>query len=96
MYSAPAFQKATGHTQRARYDTVGALAGRVLLAAPSIAFADPARAATAGTHFAKVVDALGLTETLASDLPAARQWLAVMVTPEAMREFAGSGFVVAP
>jgi molybdate transport system substrate-binding protein len=214
---APAFQKATGHTLRASYDTVGALAGRVLqaapgevadvvilsdaalatlraanrlaaapthsigrvvvalavpqdaalpdlstpealrqalLAAPSIAYADPARGATAGAHFAKVVDALGLTETLkskttvmpfgvdviravsegkfalgvsqsseimqhagirfagglpaphalstaysaalASDNAAARQWLAFMATPESMRAFAGSGFVVAP
>jgi molybdate transport system substrate-binding protein len=214
---APAFQKATGHTLRASYDTVGALAGRVLqaapgevadvvilsdaalatlraanrlaaapahsigrvvvalavpkdaalpdlstpeamrqalLAAPSIAYADPARGATAGTHFAKVVDALGLTETLkskttvmpfgvdviravsegkfalgvsqsseimqhagirfagglpaphalstaygaalASDNVAARQWLAFMATPESMRAFAGSGFVVVP
>jgi molybdate transport system substrate-binding protein len=214
---APAFQKATGHTLRASYDTVGALAGRVLqaapgevadvvilsdaalatlrtanrlaaapahsigrvvvalavpqdaalpdlstpealrqalLAAPSIAYADPARGATAGTHFAKVVEALGLTETLkskttvlpfgvdviravsegkfalgvsqsseimqhpgirfagglpaphglstgygaalASDKPVALQLLAFMATPESMRAFAGSGFVVAP
>jgi molybdate transport system substrate-binding protein len=39
---------------------------QALLAAPSIAFADPARGATAGTHFAKVLEALGLTETLKS------------------------------
>jgi molybdate transport system substrate-binding protein len=126
---APAFQQATGHTLRASYDTVGALATRVLqaapgeaadvvilsdaalatlraanrlaaapvhsigrvvvalavpkdavlpdlstpealrqalLGAPSIAYADPARGATAGTHFAKVVEALGLTDTLES------------------------------
>jgi molybdate transport system substrate-binding protein len=127
---------------------------QTLLAAPSIAFADPARGATAGTHFAKVVDALGLTETLkskitvlpfgvdviravsegkfalgvsqsseimqhpgirfagglpaphglstgygaalANDNAAARQWLAFVATPESMRAFAGSGFVVAP
>lgn len=124
---APAFQKATGHTLRASYDTVGALRERVLqakpgevadvvilsdaalaslraagqlnarpdqsvgrvvvaiavkqgapvpdlstadalrqalLTAPSIAYADPARGATAGTHFAKVVDALALREAL--------------------------------
>ncbi|MBA2962518.1 MULTISPECIES: substrate-binding domain-containing protein [Ramlibacter] len=35
-----------------------------LLAAPSIAYADPARGATAGTHFAKVLDALELREPL--------------------------------
>jgi molybdate transport system substrate-binding protein len=126
---APAFQQATGHTLRARYDTVGALRDRVLqaapgeatdvvilsdaaldtlrtanrlsstpahsigrvvvalavpkdaalpdlsspetlrqtlLAAPSIAFADPARGATAGTHFAKVLEAMGLTDALKS------------------------------
>lgn len=39
---------------------------QTLLAAPSIAFADPARGATAGTHFAKVLDAMGLRETLAA------------------------------
>lgn len=39
---------------------------QALLAAPSIAHADPARGATAGTHFRKVVAALGLTETLAA------------------------------
>lgn len=124
---APAFQKATGHTLKVSYDTVGALRDRVLqappgeaadvvilsdaalaslraagrlsdrpaqsvgrvvvafavkqgapvpdltssdalrqalLAAPSIAYADPARGATAGTHFAKVVDALALREAL--------------------------------
>jgi molybdate transport system substrate-binding protein len=127
---------------------------QALLAAPSIAYADPARGATAGTHFAKVVNALGLTETLKSkttvmpfgvdviravsegkfalgvsqsseimqhpgirfagglpaphalstgygaaltnDNAAARQWLAFVATPESMRAFAGSGFVVAP
>ena len=37
---------------------------QALLAAPSIAYADPARGATAGTHFAKVVDTLGLRQTL--------------------------------
>lgn len=37
---------------------------QALLAAPSIAYADPARGATAGTHFAKVVDMLGLRQTL--------------------------------
>lgn len=35
-----------------------------LRAAPSIVHADPARGATAGTHFAKVVADLGLTEEL--------------------------------
>ena len=37
-----------------------------LLAAPSIAYADPARGAPAGTHFARTLDALGLRETLAA------------------------------
>ncbi len=37
---------------------------QALLAAPSIAYADPARGATAGTHFAKVLDALGLQGAL--------------------------------
>jgi molybdate transport system substrate-binding protein len=37
---------------------------QTLLAAPSIAYADPARGATAGTHFAKVVDTLGLGSIL--------------------------------
>ncbi len=37
---------------------------QALLAAPSIAYADPARGATAGTHFAKVLDTLGLSQTL--------------------------------
>lgn len=37
---------------------------KALLAAPSIAYADPARGATAGTHFAKVVDTLGLSSSL--------------------------------
>ncbi len=37
---------------------------QTLLAAPSIAYADPARGATAGTHFAKVVDKLELSQTL--------------------------------
>ena len=44
--------------------TVDALK-RTLLAARSIAYADPARGATSGAHFAKTVDALGLRETLA-------------------------------
>ena len=35
-----------------------------LLAAPSIGYADPARGGQGGTHFAKVVAQLGLTETL--------------------------------
>jgi len=35
-----------------------------LLAAQSIAYADPARGATAGSHFATVLDALGLREAL--------------------------------
>jgi molybdate transport system substrate-binding protein len=39
---------------------------QALLAAPSIAFADPARGATAGSHFAKVLETLGLTDTLKS------------------------------
>ena len=38
---------------------------RTLLAAKSIAYADPARGATSGAHFAKTVNALGLRETLA-------------------------------
>lgn len=37
---------------------------QVLLSAPSIAYADPARGATAGTHFAKVLDALGLQDAV--------------------------------
>jgi molybdate transport system substrate-binding protein len=39
---------------------------QALLAAPSIAFGDPARGATAGTHFAKVLETLGLTEAVKS------------------------------
>jgi molybdate transport system substrate-binding protein len=39
---------------------------QALLSAPSIAFADPARGATAGTHFAKVLDVLGITEAVKS------------------------------
>jgi molybdate transport system substrate-binding protein len=35
-----------------------------LLAAPSIGYADPARGGQGGTHFAKVIEQLGLTETL--------------------------------
>ena len=38
----------------------------VLLAATSIAHADPARGATAGTHFRKVIGELGIAEALAS------------------------------
>ncbi|NML43692.1 ABC transporter substrate-binding protein [Ramlibacter sp. G-1-2-2] len=126
---APAFERASGHTLRASYDTVGAQRDRVLkadagsaadvvilseaalqqlrgaqrlqpeaevgigrvlvslaapanqpapaiadaeqlraalLAASSIAYADPARGATAGTHFAKVLDALGIREQVAA------------------------------
>ena len=37
-----------------------------LLAAKSIAYADPARGATAGTHFAKVLTALGIQDRVAS------------------------------
>jgi molybdate transport system substrate-binding protein len=33
-----------------------------LLAAPRIAFSDPARGATVGTHFAKVIEALGIKD----------------------------------
>lgn len=127
---------------------------QALLAAPSIAFADPARGATAGTHFAKVLEALDITEAvkskttmlsfgvdviravsegkyalgvsqsseimqhpgirfagglppphalatgysaaLATDNPAAKQWLAFIASPPGMRAFAASGFVVAP
>ena len=124
---APAFERASGHTLEASFDTVGAQRDRVLnaqggspadvvvlsdaalsqlraarklaavepvplgsvkvalavpanapapalgsadelrdalLAAPSIAYADPARGATAGTHLARVVDALGLRDAL--------------------------------
>jgi molybdate transport system substrate-binding protein len=121
---APEFQRATGHTLHASFDTVGAqrdrvlkgeavdlailsdgaiaqlaAAGRVanlprqaigtvavslavpagasvpdistpealkqaLQQAPAIAYADPARGATAGTHFDKVLAQLGLRETL--------------------------------
>jgi len=35
-----------------------------LLAAPSIGYADPARGGQGGTHFAKVIEQLGLTEAL--------------------------------
>lgn len=38
----------------------------VLLAAPSIAHADPARGATAGTHFRKVLQDLGILDQIAS------------------------------
>lgn len=38
---------------------------KALLAATSIAYADPARGATAGAHFAKVLAALGITEQVA-------------------------------
>jgi molybdate transport system substrate-binding protein len=127
---------------------------QALLAAPSVAYADPARGATAGTHFAKVVEALGLRDAikskttmlpfgvdviravsegqyaigvsqsseimqhpgirfagglpaphalstgygaaLTSDSAAAKQLLAFIASPEAMREFVGSGFVAAP
>jgi molybdate transport system substrate-binding protein len=37
---------------------------QALIDAPSIAYADPARGATAGTHFAKVIEALGLEAAL--------------------------------
>jgi molybdate transport system substrate-binding protein len=37
-----------------------------LLAAPSLGYADPARGGQGGTHFAKVIEQLGLTETLRS------------------------------
>ena len=37
---------------------------QALLATPSLAYGDPARGATAGTHFAKVIDAMGLREAL--------------------------------
>ena len=43
--------------------TAEALAG-VLLAASSIGYADPARGGQGGTHFASVVERLGLTEAL--------------------------------
>jgi molybdate transport system substrate-binding protein len=36
-----------------------------LLAAPSIAYADPARGATAGTHFERTLDALGIRAAVA-------------------------------
>jgi molybdate transport system substrate-binding protein len=122
---APDYQRATGNTLRAEFDTVGALRDRVLagaavdmvilssaavdvlaqkglvappmrsdvgivvaglavkrgaplpdisteaalrqtlLAATSISHADGARGATSGLHFSKVVDAMGLRETLA-------------------------------
>lgn len=214
---APAFQKATGHTLRASFDTVGALRDRVLqaspgeltdvvilsdaalaslraagrltgtpahgigrvvvalavkqgasapdlsnaealrqtlLAAPSLAYGDPARGATAGTHFARTVDALELREALrekttvlpfgvdviagvaegryalgvsqsseimqhtgilyagalpapyglstgygaalASQSPAAEQWLVFLDSEESTREFARNGFVATP
>ena len=39
---------------------------RTLLAAKSIAYADPARGATAGAHFSKVLTALGIQERVAA------------------------------
>jgi molybdate transport system substrate-binding protein len=39
---------------------------KTLVAATSIAYADPARGATAGTHFAKVLTALGIREDVAA------------------------------
>jgi molybdate transport system substrate-binding protein len=39
---------------------------QALLDAPSIAYADPARGATAGTHFARTLDALGIREAVAA------------------------------
>jgi len=125
---APAFERASGHTVRASFDTVGAQRDRVLkgdpgavadvvvlsdaalrqlreggrltgtpvpigqvsvslaapaghavpdisdaghlrqalLDAPSIAYADPARGATAGTHFARTLDALGIRDAVAA------------------------------
>lgn len=39
---------------------------QALLAAPTIAYADPARGATAGTHFARTLDALGIREAVAA------------------------------
>ena len=41
---------------------------QLLLASPRIAYADPARGATAGTHFAQVLGQLGLREELAPRL----------------------------
>lgn len=38
---------------------------QALLDAPSIAYADPARGATAGTHFARTLDALGIRDAVA-------------------------------
>lgn len=38
---------------------------QALLDAPTIAYADPARGATAGTHFARTLDALGIREAVA-------------------------------
>jgi molybdate transport system substrate-binding protein len=126
---APQFERATGHTVHASYDTVGAQRDRVLKAdagavadvvilsdsaiaqlrsasrltgaaalpigqvavslavphgapvpdissaaalkqalenAPTLAYADPARGATAGTHFDKVLQQLGLKDSLAA------------------------------
>lgn len=39
---------------------------QTLLDAPSIAYADPARGATAGTHFARTLDTLGIGEAVAA------------------------------
>ena len=41
---------------------------QALIDAPSIAYADPARGATAGTHFAKVIEAMGLQDALQSKI----------------------------
>ena len=38
----------------------------VLLATPSLAYADPARGATAGTHFRKVLEQLGIADAIAA------------------------------
>ena len=41
---------------------------QALIDAPSIAYADPALGATAGTHFAKVIETMGLQATLQSKI----------------------------
>lgn len=57
---------ATGDTQRQSAPDISTPEAlrTTLLAAKSIAYADPARGATAGAHFAKVLTALGISDEL--------------------------------
>ena len=49
-----------------------------LLAAPRIAFSDPARGATAGTHFMKVIEALGIKDEVLKKSTLARDGIETM------------------